>query len=154
MVSSKYLTAFSDFRLPEDAPDFLPVNEYLAYLKAYVKHFGLEKHIHLNTKVTSVRPFLSENGTRRHEVTTRHVRKKAFDPASLMAKVQLDESMLPSVSHCHAVVVSSGLHVTPCIPTIPGLVEPATKVDQDGQTEGEDRSFTTNPVRTCPDPPM
>ncbi|KAK1704059.1 dimethylaniline monooxygenase [Colletotrichum lupini] len=29
MVSSKYLTAFSDFRVPKDLPDFLPVEDYV-----------------------------------------------------------------------------------------------------------------------------
>src|SRR5690606_24269685 len=41
LVSSKYLTAFSDFRLPRDAPDFITPATYVQYLKNYATRFGL-----------------------------------------------------------------------------------------------------------------
>jgi dimethylaniline monooxygenase (N-oxide forming) len=74
-VSSKQLTSFSDFRLPFEHPDHLTLEvptldallcylrtnwidsspqEYVDYLRAYCKNFGITERIHLQTKVVSV----------------------------------------------------------------------------------------------------
>ncbi|KAK6845557.1 hypothetical protein PG995_015667 [Apiospora arundinis] len=51
MVSSKYLTAFSDYRIDADAPSFVTPQDYVTYLNGYCKKFGLFQHIRLGTKV-------------------------------------------------------------------------------------------------------
>ncbi|QUC20025.1 uncharacterized protein UV8b_04266 [Ustilaginoidea virens] len=96
LVSSKQLTTFSDFRLP-DAPDFLSAAAYARYLRSYCTHFDLWPCIHLNSRVVAVvrRP----NG---HKVVYR-----CGD----------DEHEWD----CDAVAVCSGLHVEPNMPAIDGL---------------------------------
>ena len=54
LTSSKYLTAFSDFPMPETYPHFLTHQQYLEYLLSYARHFDLERHITFETSVESV----------------------------------------------------------------------------------------------------
>uniref|UniRef100_A0A7S3K387 FAD/NAD(P)-binding domain-containing protein n=1 Tax=Aureoumbra lagunensis TaxID=44058 RepID=A0A7S3K387_9STRA len=42
MVSSKYLTAFSDLRIPASADTHLTLDDYVKYLEAYTKKFNIE----------------------------------------------------------------------------------------------------------------
>ncbi len=42
LVSSKFLTCFSDFRQPLAAKDHMSMDEYVAYLERYVDHFALD----------------------------------------------------------------------------------------------------------------
>ncbi|KAK0614499.1 dimethylaniline monooxygenase [Immersiella caudata] len=106
LVSSKYLTTFSDFRLPEDAPDFLSPQQYVQYLQDYAKHFRLLGHIRCNTSVTDVRR--RQGGG--HIVTT------------------LNRDASTTKEHqCDAVIVCSGLNLTPNVPSgIQGLAESAS----------------------------
>ncbi|PVH80713.1 FAD/NAD(P)-binding domain-containing protein [Cadophora sp. DSE1049] len=98
LVSSKYLTAFSDFRhLPGD-PDFLSTNSFCLYLDAYAAHFNLWPHISLSTKVESVKRCKGSG----------HIINFSFKGRS--------ESW-----ECDAIAVCSGLHTDPYIPPIPGI---------------------------------
>ncbi|KAG9256266.1 uncharacterized protein F5Z01DRAFT_672261 [Emericellopsis atlantica] len=54
LVSSKYLTAFSDYRLPRKSGDFVTPKEYVNFLNSYVRHHRLDRSIELETKVMSV----------------------------------------------------------------------------------------------------
>jgi dimethylaniline monooxygenase (N-oxide forming) len=54
MVSSKYLSAFSDFRLPASEPDFLPIRRYVQYLDDYADRFGLRRFMQFDTLVCGV----------------------------------------------------------------------------------------------------
>jgi hypothetical protein len=54
--SSKPLTEYSDFLMPKEYPDYPNHVQVLAYFKAYVQHFDLERDIQLNTSVESVTP--------------------------------------------------------------------------------------------------
>jgi dimethylaniline monooxygenase (N-oxide forming) len=98
-VSSRQLTTFSDFRLPNDHPDFLPTTEYCKYLERYCEHFQLWPHICLSTEVTSIRRG-TEDG---HIVSYK------------------DSTGLLREWHCDAIAVCSGLHVTPNVPVIKGI---------------------------------
>lgn len=98
LVSSKYLTAFSDFRVSRDDPDFLPTGKFCSYLEDYTTHFDLWRYIELSTKVTNVRR-LDRGG---------HVIRYSKDGTEL----EWD---------CDAVAVCSGLHVDPYVPSIPGI---------------------------------
>ncbi|RSL92931.1 hypothetical protein CDV31_014936 [Fusarium ambrosium] len=101
LVSSKYLTAFSDFRLPEDAPDFVTPGVYVKYLKAYATAFELWPMIELHTKVDQIRR--GPNGVG-------HV-------VSLYCK---DTGKLTQWT-CDAVAVCTGINVNPVIPVIKGV---------------------------------
>ncbi len=96
-MSSKQLTAFSDFRLPRDSPDHLTLPEYVRYLELYVQHFNLRKRIHLDTQVKMV-----ERKDGLHLVTLAHKGHERVEVYRYIA-------------------VCSGLHVTPNTPHIPGI---------------------------------
>ncbi|KEY69728.1 hypothetical protein S7711_03210 [Stachybotrys chartarum IBT 7711] len=100
LVSSKYLTAFSDFRLPEDAPDFLTPKQYVDYLQAYVAAFGLDRFIECQTRVCHVR---RGSGGEGHVIS---IAKSGNDVVEW---------------RCDAIAVCSGLNGTPRTPEIKGL---------------------------------
>lgn len=116
LVSSRQLTSFSDFRLPRDHPDHLSLPEYVDYLEAYARHFGLDDvkrrgaawdgrgRIRLGAKVLSVR---RGSGGKGHVV---QYRKDGGEGGE-------EETML----ECDAVALCTGLHVTPAVPAIPGF---------------------------------
>ncbi len=54
--TSKLVTAFSDFPIPDDYPDYPSRAQFLDYLCAYADHFNLLPHIRFSTQVESVRP--------------------------------------------------------------------------------------------------
>lgn len=98
LVSSKYLTAFSDFRLPEDEPDFVTPTCYVRYLRDYATHFGLWDHIECNTKVQSV------------------TRAGSGHKVEISCADGENEEWT-----CDAVAVCSGLNVIPRIPELKGM---------------------------------
>jgi dimethylaniline monooxygenase (N-oxide forming) len=103
MVSSKFLTIFSDFRIPAertDVGDFLKLKQYAQYLEDYCDHFKLRPHIYLNTEVKNVRRGKGRIG---HIVT--------YAPNGGPTE-EWD---------CDAIVVCSGLHVNKVEPTLPGI---------------------------------
>ncbi|KAF4807939.1 Dimethylaniline monooxygenase [N-oxide-forming] 3 [Colletotrichum siamense] len=99
LVSSKYLTAFSDHRLPPDAPDYLTPERYVEYLNEYCDRFQLRQHIELSSPVTRVRRRKAGG----HIVTVSRPDGTTFE------------------YECDAVAVCSGLNVEPRIPPVKGL---------------------------------
>jgi cation diffusion facilitator CzcD-associated flavoprotein CzcO len=53
LISSKRLSEFEDFPMPDDYPDFPSHRQMLDYFEAYAKHFGLPARIVLETRVES-----------------------------------------------------------------------------------------------------
>lgn len=92
--------AFSDFRLPQDAPDFLTPQTYVNYLHDYVDAFGIRGAIECRAKVIRVSRAPGGSG---------HV-LLISKPAGLY-----------STWECDAVAVCSGLNVVPNIPKIAGI---------------------------------
>ncbi|KAG5819258.1 hypothetical protein H9Q74_009581 [Fusarium xylarioides] len=99
LVSSKYLTCFSDFRADLDDPDFLSAERFIRYLKEYADYFHLWPEIALNTSVTSVR---------RGHAGGHVVHYRGADGLDMKWE-------------CDAVSVCTGLHVTPNIPDVKGI---------------------------------
>ncbi|KAH8065213.1 N,N-dimethylaniline monooxygenase [Aureococcus anophagefferens] len=96
MVSSKYVTAFSDFRLGRGAESHLALDDYVAYLERYVDRFGLARTIEFGTTVRAV-----ARAGGRYAVETEAggvARTRSFD----------------------RVAVCSGLHAHPKAPALPG----------------------------------
>ncbi|KAM0269673.1 hypothetical protein ACHAPA_003878 [Fusarium lateritium] len=98
LVSSKYLTAFSDFRLPDDAPDFVTPQVYVQYLNDYIAHFNLGSMIELKTKVDKIH---------RGQANFGHIIDLSSESGSFRWE-------------CDAVAVCSGINVNPIIPYIEG----------------------------------
>ncbi|XP_036613304.1 flavin-containing monooxygenase 5-like [Trichosurus vulpecula] len=53
--TSKEMTAYSDYPFPDDYPNYMHNSKMMEYLRMYVKHFELLKHIRFLSKVCSVR---------------------------------------------------------------------------------------------------
>ncbi len=56
IISSRKVTQFSNFPMPEDYPDFPSAQNMRDYINAFADHFKLREPIELNRKVTYVRP--------------------------------------------------------------------------------------------------
>lgn len=54
IISSKKLSQFEDFPMPADYPDYPSHAQILRYLNDYAEHFGIKKHIRLNTSVENI----------------------------------------------------------------------------------------------------
>ncbi len=58
LISSKRLTEYTDFPMPEDFPEFPSHELVFQYLRNYAEHFGLLEHIEFNTAVEWLEPVL------------------------------------------------------------------------------------------------
>lgn len=56
LLSSKPMTAYTDFPMADDFPDYLRQDQALAYLRSYARHFGVYEHIEFHTSVDRVEP--------------------------------------------------------------------------------------------------
>jgi hypothetical protein len=56
LISSKRLTEYNEFPLPEDYPEFPKHELAFKYIKDYAEHFGLLEHIQFNTAVEWIEP--------------------------------------------------------------------------------------------------
>ncbi|MEV6630745.1 NAD(P)-binding domain-containing protein [Actinoplanes sp. NPDC051470] len=66
LISSRPLSEFPDFPMPDDWPDYPHHAQVLSYLERYAEHFGLGEHVWFGTEVASVVPV----GDGRWDVTT------------------------------------------------------------------------------------
>src|SRR4029077_8990990 len=63
LISSKLLTQFPDFPMPEDWPEYPSQAQALEYLQAYANQFDLYRHIQFNTAVARVEPLDAKGST-------------------------------------------------------------------------------------------
>ncbi|KZV99127.1 FAD/NAD(P)-binding domain-containing protein [Exidia glandulosa HHB12029] len=105
LVSSKQLTCFSDFRLPFEHADHLTLEEYCAYLRAYVSHFSFWDRIKFGHRVVQIS---------RHP-DGGHVVEYIVRDASGEWGTEHQTMRVAYVAMC------SGLHVVPSVPAIPGI---------------------------------
>ena len=69
LISSKRLTEYADFPMPDDFPDHPGQRLICEYLRSYADHFNLRPHIEFNTGVQRVEPIsqpspMGEGGVR------------------------------------------------------------------------------------------
>jgi dimethylaniline monooxygenase (N-oxide forming) len=100
LVSSKYLTAFSDSRFSPDMPDFVTPEQYVRYLNNYATQFKLWDSIRCGYRVQRIRRALQGRG---HVITVTNPGGEGFQ------------------WNCDAIAICSGLNVHPNIPNIQGL---------------------------------
>lgn len=53
IISSKTMSEYVDFPMPEDYPDYPSHDQVLAYFRSYARHFDLYPYIRFNTRVES-----------------------------------------------------------------------------------------------------
>ncbi len=56
LISSKPMTQFPDFPMPDDWPDYVSHHKLLAYFRRYADHFDLKQHIWFGTEVHRLEP--------------------------------------------------------------------------------------------------
>jgi cation diffusion facilitator CzcD-associated flavoprotein CzcO len=64
LISSKTLTAFTDFPMPREWPAYPDHRQCLEYLHHYADHFGLKQHIVFKATVTAILPVMDATGRR------------------------------------------------------------------------------------------
>lgn len=69
LISSKRMTEFSEFPMPEHVADYPSHRELLAYFQVFAEHFDLKKHYRFGVRVRKVEP-VSEAPDTRWRVTT------------------------------------------------------------------------------------
>ncbi|HKK74296.1 MAG TPA: NAD(P)-binding domain-containing protein [Saprospiraceae bacterium] len=94
IISSKKLSAYRDFPMPKEYPDYPSHEQVLAYFQAYAKKFGVEQHIRFKTKVASIKPTEDQKWA----VTTETGDREVYD----------------------YVLVANGHHSVPRHPDLPG----------------------------------
>jgi hypothetical protein len=99
LISSRPLTEFPDFPMPDTWPDYPHHSQVLSYLERYAGHFNLGDHIWFGTEVVSAVP----TGDGRWDVTTRSTGGGAS-----------------RVQRYSGVVVANGHNWVPAKPDIPG----------------------------------
>jgi thioredoxin reductase len=99
LVTSRPLTEFPDFPMPDTWPDYPDHKLVLSYLERYSAHFGLEDDVWFGTEVVSVEPV----GDGRWDVTT-----------------QSTGGGSSRVQRYAGVVVANGHNWSPARPEIPG----------------------------------
>ncbi|HEX5741780.1 MAG TPA: NAD(P)-binding domain-containing protein [Pilimelia sp.] len=100
LVSSRPLTEFPDFPMPDHWPDYPHHRQVREYLQRYATHFDLRRDVWCGTEVAEVRP----TPDLRWDVTTTSAGSDAHRRVSRYA----------------AVVVANGHHARPLLPRYPG----------------------------------
>ena len=94
IISSKRLSQYEDFPMPDGYPDYPGHAELKAYFQSYARHFGVDRVLQLGTEVQGARSRPGGGWT----VTLRDGRREEFD----------------------ALLVASGHHWDPRMPSYPG----------------------------------
>lgn len=112
LTSSNLITSFSDLPPEDPRPTIWDFEQYLAYLRRYVEHFGLAPYIHLRTPVARLAPSAS-----------------GFTLEFGGAGAQR------SPLHVDRVAVCTGTHAQPVMPCWPGMEEFAGQIVHAGAFE-------------------
>jgi len=117
LVSSKFLTAFSDLRSPESDPPHLSLPQYVEYLRNYADKFDLYPLITFGALVESVTR-QEKGGYEVQLVPAETTADEAYPISETRPSATLRSA---TVRHFDAVCVCSGLHEAPYVPPIAGL---------------------------------
>jgi len=142
LVSSKFITSFSDFRMNEDYPNHPSAEEYVKYLEDYCGRFGIEKCIRFGCRVVSLKDNDGEEIKVEEKNNTATMNVSASEQSHLLMKNSngISESIDSNgyivkyhqkkslndkeeeeiiTEHFDIVAVCSGLHNIPSIPSLP-----------------------------------
>ncbi|MEH0156176.1 NAD(P)-binding domain-containing protein [Limibacter armeniacum] len=97
LISSKTMSEYMDFPMPDHYPDYPSHRQVLAYFQSYAMHFGLLPYIQFNTKVSQVEKLEGQ----RWKVSLSTGEAQEFD----------------------YLFVSNGHHSVPRMPDLPGTFE-------------------------------
>ncbi len=94
IISSKRMSEYLDFAMPDDYPDYPSHGQLLRYFQSYAEHFGVLPHIRFNTRVKQVQKLDKEKWS----VALENGMQEVFD----------------------YLVVANGHHSVPRMPSLPG----------------------------------
>ena len=117
----KEFMSYKDFTIDDfnpKLPDFFSLKEYCSYLNAYWDKFDLKKLVTFNTLVKSVR--LYENLSEDEKSKIKDLPRRTFMVMTVDSKGE-SISQNQKVATYDYVVVGSGMHVKPYIPTLNGI---------------------------------
>ena len=92
--SSRYISGFSDFPIPDQGTAWLTLRQYQHYLESYKQYFGLEKYIDYNCNVIQATP--NKSGW----------------------KVTYENNNEYMVDYCDKLIISTGLNSVPKYPDL------------------------------------
>eukprot|EP00808_Paulinella_micropora_P007032 g75307.t1 len=120
LVSSRFITPFSDFRMPADSTDDHPtVERWLAYLNDYCDQFQLWPFISFDTRVVELK---------KSTLCNKEVKGAwKFKYSVRLEHAGAAQGSFGSQVQCDAVAICSGLHNIPAVPDLSGLVEALQK---------------------------
>lgn len=72
IISSKKMSEYLDFPMPEDYPDYPSHKQVLDYFRNYARHFDLEKYVQFNTEVKSAQKLDGEKWSIEIQDGSRH----------------------------------------------------------------------------------
>ncbi|XP_021020713.1 dimethylaniline monooxygenase [N-oxide-forming] 5-like [Mus caroli] len=95
--TSKEMTAFSDYPIPDHFPNYMHNSKMMEYLKMYARHFGLMKHIQFQTNVCSIkkRPDFSSSGQWDVVVETEEMQKTYIFDGIMVCSGHYTEKYFP-----------------------------------------------------------
>src|SRR5690606_38634392 len=94
IISSKTLSQFDDYPMPDDYPDYPSHKQVLAYFEDYARHFGVIPYVRFNTEVT-----------------------KAEKQPDETWKITLNDGTVETFDY---LIVANGHHWDPRMPSYPG----------------------------------
>ena len=99
LITSRNVTAYPDFPMPEDYPLFPSRDQFLEYFRMYARAFDLERHITFNTAVASIVPIPTDGpvGSAGWVVTTSDGSVREYDGV-LVANGHLWDQRIPEVA--------------------------------------------------------
>ena len=126
LVSSKYITAFSDFRFDFNSRDHPMIDEYLLYLEAYCDRFGLWDHLEFNTKVEDIQKcYVNDLNTNTNTKLLSHYKvtltQRCNDDNNSNSNNNHNKSNESETAIFNCISICSGLHNIPYIPYIENL---------------------------------
>eukprot|EP00057_Strongylocentrotus_purpuratus_P027917 XP_011682391.1 PREDICTED: dimethylaniline monooxygenase [N-oxide-forming] 2 [Strongylocentrotus purpuratus] len=96
--SSKNMTNFSDFPYQKASSPYIQGKEFINYIKAYVDHFDLERHIRYSTDVKRVEKATDYDITGRWTITSAcnggEVKQETFDAVMVCTGLYSDRNMV------------------------------------------------------------
>ncbi|XP_072143921.1 flavin-containing monooxygenase 5-like [Dermacentor andersoni] len=101
--TSKEMSAFSDYPMPKDFPNYMHNTKMLGYFRSYADHFGVTKHVKTRHDVVQVTPAADYEKTGRWDVLVRDL-----------------EANTDRTDTYDAVAVCVGHHVYPNVPHFKG----------------------------------
>ena len=114
LTSSKWITEFGSYPMPEEYPEFLIPEQMMEYLENFAVEFGLKERI-------------------QYGVTVKEIQKNSDGTYDVIATDQ-------TYQNYEFVVLCTGLHGSPLLPNVPGLEDFEGKVVH-GSTYKEPETF-------------